>query len=218
MAQDWKTITRDRVEWFEQAVENTIENKEQLAPTGLHKGRTPLVRRFEAANLLKYLEENDVEATKLVRRFESSDAKFDRFRSEQGDDYIDELYSELQYLVGKYPSLICHFMELEPIRLELTNHLDIRDALEVLLIELEGIVDIQEEQTRVDVLDEVLECKYDESLREILKLVEAEKTPTIELPYLPSRFWWRHPSEHERWWESIKDMSENQDGVEYDSR
>ena len=213
MNHEWESAVRNRVNRFVQAVEESKEHYDKLGPTNRYKARTPVIRRFKTKHLLNYLQERGVDVEAIRHKFEETDAEFDRFRNNRGDDYVKKLHSELEYLVAKYPRLVCYFMELDPLELEFGNDLAVRDALEIPLIELDGTVDIQEEQLKVEVLDQVLKYKYDDRLRKILDLVEAEGL-TIEKPHLPDRFWWRHPSEHERWWESIKEALENQGRVE----
>lgn len=201
MSDEWKSFTQNRVSSLAQTVEETKEHYDQLEPTGRYRASAPLVMSMKTDYLLDYLSEREEGLSPLNQEFEEIKAEFERFRAEKGERYVEKLYTELDHLIGIYPKLICHFMQLDPHELELGNDLSTRDTLETLLVELDEITNIGEEKTKVEALDEVFECQYEKHLKEILKIAEGEKSPTIELPYLPARFWWRHPSEHEKWWE-----------------
>lgn len=104
-------------------------------------------------------------------------------------EYREKAFAELQYMIDRYPSVVNHFLKLEPVPNELRNDLDLRDRLEITRLELDSHCDLYDEHIRVETLDEVLQLRYEREIETILNEQDG-----VERSYYPDSFWWRHPS------------------------
>ncbi|MHC3439938.1 hypothetical protein ACYJ1Y_18105 [Natrialbaceae archaeon A-gly3] len=120
--------------------------------------------------------------------------QFEALREDTNDllekaEYRRKAFEELQHMIDRYPSVVNHFLKLEPISNELRNDLDWRDRLEITRLELDPYSDLHDEHIRVETLDEVLQLRYKREIDMIL-----EEHADIERSYYPESFWWRHPT------------------------
>ncbi|NUB90143.1 hypothetical protein HT576_03720 [Haloterrigena sp. SYSU A121-1] len=104
-------------------------------------------------------------------------------------EYREKAFEELQYMIDRYPSVVNHFLELEPVPNELRNDLDWRDRLEITRLELDPYFDLHDEHIRIETLDEVLRLRYEQEIDTVL-----DERAGVERSYYPESFWWRHPS------------------------
>lgn len=95
----------------------------------------------------------------------------------------------MEYYANSYHATICYFLELDPIGLETGNDINRRDALEILLTELNRDHDLHDIMIKVSALDEVLKCQFRLKINTIMN-----ECSFIEDENYPESFWWRHPS------------------------
>lgn len=175
---------RDQLDQF-----SAIEDYSQLPPAEEPSLSTALVADTEVKGLLRALRETDVDTTE----WESEYAMCRREMEEllRSPDVRRYAVAELEYLLDSFPAKVSHFLELEPLQMEVEQHLGWRDSIEALLTELDTSesIDVREQRIRLEALDEVLRVRYEEGIETI-----RSECPTVERPYYPESFWWRHPS------------------------
>lgn len=185
-AEELRSEARRFIEGSERELTELPDNLDATDVMGVMTARGPLVKRCKVSYLINELRDRGTDVPELERRYEKLN---EEIAAIVGEAYLERLLEELQHLVDGYSGTVCHFLELDPVEIELANDLDRRDAIEILFLELEEEFDLSEERTRVSALDEVLRCRYEMAIDIVL-----DHSEVVERTYLPDSFWWRHPS------------------------
>ncbi len=148
---------------------------------------TTIYLSYECEFLLEELRKANEASESTSHTFASLQELLDHLLDQKS--YREQAIKELKTRVDNYPRNICHFLELDPISIELENTLSGRDVIQVLLLELEED-ELDNEREKVNALDEVLRCRYEVQIETIL-----DEYSDIEKSYYPGSFWWRHPSD-----------------------
>lgn len=190
----------DKVEFYLSQFQETMDDLEHEFPNtdvfGDVRARSPVVYRYKIYQLLRRTSEESI-ANELLAKSRQLNNRFDQFIESRGEAYIQALFDELNWFIDRYPQMICNFMRLDPVNVELSETLDRRDTMEILLLSFKNKSkyrskinedQIEEAIVKVEVLDEVFQCEFKKNLEEILN-----NHSHITTPYLPDDFWWRHP-------------------------
>jgi hypothetical protein len=139
---------------------------------------SPVTVRCSLIWIIKYLEKNKVDVSRLKNDFFKEDIVLTEYKSGHTDTYYRNVYCDYKKMVDKYDpdAVLLDGYEFEYVICRRTD-------IENMAQELEGIYDIEKEK------DEVI--KKDELLKE--KIVEAVKVKTyspMDLLYAPKEYWW----------------------------
>jgi len=177
---------------FEEYVERTEAYYDKVGRIGKLGGYNPFSsykKKYQILFLLEFLEKNGIDVSGFKMEYDRVCKKLGALEEKRGKDYRDKLYEELKMDVLYYPNMINCMFDLDPVCLETENALDGRDSMEIMIMELKKDYDLKPLEENVSVLDEVFKSKYKHNIRAYLK-----ECPSIEEPYYPENFWWRHPS------------------------
>lgn len=194
------TIESDELEFqisqFEEAVEDIERNFPDTDVFGSTRARTPIIRMYKIRWLLAALEESSIGQDDL-NKYNHLNERFEEFVRDHHTPYIQSVFEEFEWFVERYPTLVCSFLELDPIDNELIEAMNRRDTIEVLhhYLTEQGESNpsvagktIERAGIRVNALDEVLRCQFRKNITDILN-----NHSYIQKQYFPDRFWWRHP-------------------------
>lgn len=188
---DKKTINwiRKDLENFERTIDELDQSLDSTDNFEGYMAGDPIICKYRISFLFKSLLEKGADVRDFKKEEERINKKLMTFMQNRGRDYTDKLYAELKFLVDQYPTMICFFLELDPIDMEVENDLNSRDDIEYLLKELDDDYDLRDIRIKVRALDDVLRCQFESNINLIMK-----EWPYIERDYYPDSFWWRHPS------------------------
>jgi len=174
---------------YERYIEETDEHYDEL---GGRYDRYSAGAPYGLKHLLPFwidlLEEEEVDCKGFRRDYERITRKLKALERKRWPEHREKLLDDLKDDVEFYPVIIHSFGELEPYELEIPHDLATREAIEILLIELENDYDLTEIKAKVSTLDEELKRKYLQNIEEIL-----ESYFDADNPYSPESFWWDHP-------------------------
>lgn len=173
---------------YENCIEETDEHYDELDPYGRYPPNGPYGLKHLLPYWIHLLEEGGADCEGFRAEYTRISLKLTALEEKRGRDYREQLRGALQHDVDHYPTLVSYFTCLEPFEIEIPHELAIRSAIEILLMELERDYDLEDLKKKVSVLDQVLKCKYERKVKQILKYY-----PEAEDPGFPDRFWWRHP-------------------------
>lgn len=181
---------KKELKWYEQRIDEIDSNYDKLEILGRYDPASPYIEKYVISFIITYLAKNGFEISGINKEQEKLNNKLRTLELKRGRDYRDKLYEKLKSQVNRYPKMICCTFDLDPVCLETENALDGRDVLEILMMELKNEYELQPLEEKTSSLDEVFKLKYARHIRAYLK-----ECPSIEKPYYPDNFWWRHPSE-----------------------
>lgn len=184
-------VNRD-LKKYEHIIGETDKNYDKLVRLG-GEGYDPIfpyMIKYKILFEIKYLKNRDVDVFQIQNEFNIINNKLKTMEQKRGKDYREKLYYDLKCEVDSYHKTIDCMFDSDPVCLETENALDHRDAIEILMMELGGEYDFSAFMDMVSVLDEEFKTKYMRYIKAYLK-----KCPSIERPYYPDGFWWRHPYE-----------------------
>ncbi|MCD1294088.1 hypothetical protein CUJ83_03650 [Methanocella sp. CWC-04] len=173
---------------YEQAIDELDRNFDNIGQANC-RACTPLVRKRIFSFWFDYIFKKGVQLPELLERFESINKKMEEFEQKRGGDYRALLCSDLEHYASCYSGIVEYFFKPEPVCAEVENDLNIRDVLEILMMELSYDYDLSLMEESLAGFDTTLKEVFTCNKEDILKLC-----PCIEEEYLPGRFWWRHPS------------------------
>ncbi len=150
--------------------------------------REIITREKELSFIVEYLEKQGRCPNEVRNGLEEVGELNERMIQEYQGDYYSLLEEELLDLVDRYPTVVCHFFELEPLEMEVEQDLLVRDSIEILLAELPRSKVPEKARATIDALDDVLACKCELHRSKYDKIAD-----TVSRPYYPTEFWWRHP-------------------------
>lgn len=181
---------RDMTEW--------LCNK-SLKIRGKLNSAAPLISKIRAEwgldTLKVVLGENDSELANLIGEKEEIDKKFEKFKRENGEEFIEGLLEGLKYTVEKYEECLNSplniFFEDNVLEQGKENlpllMLKYRDDIEILIAELDGKIDILEIKRRIQELDKILKKQVKEIAKRLKKIDYGPKIAPI---FTPSTYWW----------------------------
>jgi hypothetical protein len=181
---------------FQDAVDNVEHGFPDTDVFGDVRARSPVIHRYKIHHLIENASEESI-PSRLLSKNKRINKQFDQFVSSHREVYLQALFDELDWFVSQYPQMICSFMQLDPVDTELSETLDRRDTMEILLFVLNkqnkskksiNKQSIKHAQIKMNALDDVFKCEFENNLDDILT-----NHSHITRPYLPDEFWWRHP-------------------------
>ena len=181
-------LVRQALERYAAVIHETEAHLDALTVKGRYTARAPYCCKYLLGYLLAFHEAQGVVLASARTEYERLNRQLAALEGRGGSAFREQVFVELQFFVENYWRVVASATTLEPYSTEAENDLNERDALAILLLELERDHDLTEMRIQVDVLDEQHRSMYrDYGFR------DAGIYAAIAADYYPEEFWWRHP-------------------------
>ena len=181
-------LVRQALERYAAVIHETGSHLDALTVKGRYTARAPYCCKYLLGYLLAFHEAQGVDLASARTEYEQLNRQLAALEDRGGSAFRAQVFAELQFFVENYWRVVASATTLEPLLTEAENDFNERDALAILLLELERDHDLTEMRIRVDVLDEPHRSMYRD-----YEFRDTGIYAAIAADYYPEEFWWRHP-------------------------